>query len=89
MFSSRRYNVQRHVNTLHKGYGNIVSFVDYLLGRYWGIYRPNMRPTYQRKDENKMDIMNEEYLRQIARESARKAFNPNENYTWISQFLGK
>jgi hypothetical protein len=88
MFSSRRYNVQRHVIDLHKGYGNIVSFVDYLLGRQWGIYRPNPRPTYHRKEENKFDVMNEEFLKQIARESASKVANStNANYTgWLSLF---
>lgn len=64
MFSSRRYNVRRHVYTIHKGYGNIVSFVDYILGRQWGIYMPNPRPTYQRKEENKMQVMNEEFLKE-------------------------
>jgi hypothetical protein len=91
MFSSRKYNVQRHVNDLHKGYGNIVSFVDYLLGRHWCIYRPNPRPTYQRKEVSKFDVMNEEFLKQIARESASKAVNSNNaNYaSWFSKFLGK
>jgi hypothetical protein len=60
---------------MHKGYGNLVSFVDYLLGRQWGIYMPNPRPTYQRKEENKMQIMNEEFLKQIARESANRTIN--------------
>ena len=88
MFSSRRYNVQRHVNSLHKGYGNIVSFVDYLLGRQWGIYLPNPRPTYQRKEESKTNIMNEEFLKQIARESASRVVNSGSaNYAgWLSLF---
>jgi hypothetical protein len=87
MFSSRRYNVQRHMINLHKGYGNVVSFVDYLLGRQWGVYRPNPRPTYRRK-ENKFDIMNEEFLRQIARESASRAVNSStSDYAkWLSLF---
>jgi hypothetical protein len=88
MFSSRRYNVQRHASNVHRGYGVVVSFVDYLLGRQWGIYRPNPRPTYQRKEENKFDIMNEGLLKQIARDSASKALNSNvSDYTkWLSLF---
>jgi hypothetical protein len=40
------------------------------------------RPTYQRKEENKFDIMNEEFLKQIARDSASKALNSNvSDYT--------
>jgi hypothetical protein len=80
--------VQRHVVNLHKGYGNIVSFVDYLLGRQWGIYRPNPRPTYQRKENNRSEIMNEEFLRQIARESARRVVNSNSSdyAKWLSLF---
>ena len=61
------------MKTLHNGYGNIVSFVDYVVGRHWGVYLPSPRPTYQRKEDNKSQMMTEEFYKQIARESAHMA----------------
>jgi hypothetical protein len=38
MYSSRKCSVKRHINNLHNGIGNIVSFIDYVAGRRNGIY---------------------------------------------------
>ena len=44
MYSSRKYSV-RHINNLHGGLANIVSFIDYITGRRQGVYFPNPIPT--------------------------------------------
>ena len=46
MYSSRKYSVKRHINNLHDGIGNIVSFIDYIAGRRQGICFPNPIPNY-------------------------------------------
>ena len=46
MYSSRKYSVKRHINNLHDGIGNIVSFIDYIAGRRQGFYFPNPIPSY-------------------------------------------
>ena len=73
MYSSRRCSVKRHIQNLHLGNANLVSFIDYLVGRKSGYYWPNPIPNYQKKDE-KIDykrIMKE----QLLRESIRKGFS--------------
>ena len=67
MFSSRRYNVQRHITTLHNGYGYVVAFMDYLVGRQMGYYLPNSVPTYGGKKIDTSKIFEEEYWREKAR----------------------
>ena len=41
MYSSRKCSVKRHIENLHDGLGNIVSFIDYIAGRRQGVYFPN------------------------------------------------
>ena len=38
MYSSRKYSVKRHIENLHNGLGNIISFIDYIAGRRQGVY---------------------------------------------------
>jgi hypothetical protein len=38
MYSSRKSSVKRHIQNIHSGNANFVSFVDYLAGRKSGIY---------------------------------------------------
>jgi hypothetical protein len=76
MYSSRKRCVKRHIQNIHSGNANFVSFVDYIVGRKSGYYFPALPPTYQRKnadtnDKKKIDytnIMTEELLRQCIRQ---------------------
>jgi hypothetical protein len=76
MYSSRKSSVKRHIQNIHSGNANFVSFVDYLVGRKSGFYWPNLPPTYQKKNDetnnkNKIDytgIMTEEVWRQCIRQ---------------------
>jgi hypothetical protein len=73
MYSSRKSSVKRHIQNIHSGNANFVSFVDYLAGRKSRIYWPVLPPTYQKKNNetNKVDylnIMSEEVLRQRIRQ---------------------
>jgi hypothetical protein len=84
MYSSRKSSVKRHIQNIHSGNANLVSFVDYLAGRKSGLYWPVLPPTYQRKNDdtnNKkstdyMSIMSEEVWRQLIRQ---KVGMPNSN----------
>ena len=76
MYSSRRYSVKRHIENLHDGLGNIVSFIDYIVGRRQGIYFPNPIPNYLVKQtqtqtaapkNRPFDIMKDEMFRAILR----------------------
>jgi hypothetical protein len=75
MYSSRKYSVKRHIQTIHGENANFVCFVDYLVGRKSGLYFPILPSIYQMKNNNnnkkkKMDytsIMQEELLRQCVR----------------------
>jgi hypothetical protein len=49
MYSSRKSSVKRHIQNIHSGNANFVSFVDYLAGRNSGYYWPSLPPTYQKK----------------------------------------
>ena len=46
MWSSRKSSVKRHIQNVHGGNSNLVSFIDYMAGREWGFYFPGPRPTY-------------------------------------------
>jgi hypothetical protein len=64
MYSSRKSSVKRHIQNIHSGNANFVSFVDYLVGRNMGLYWPMLPPTYQKKNDVKRidygNIMKEE-----------------------------
>jgi hypothetical protein len=78
MYSSRKYSVKRHINNLHDGIGNIVSFTDYVAGRRHGVYFPNPIPSYLIKqtrttapNTRPLDIMKDELIRTALRKSFR------------------
>ena len=52
MYSSRKSSVKRHIQNIHAGNANFVSFVDYLVGRNIGLYWPMLPPTYQKKNNS-------------------------------------
>jgi hypothetical protein len=75
MYSSRKSSVKRHIQNIHSGNANLVSFVDYVAGRKSGFYLPALPPTYQKKNNetnNKkvdyLNIMSEEVWRQWIRQ---------------------
>ena len=83
MYSSRKSSVKRHIQNIHTGNANFVSFVDYLAGRKSGLYWPALPPTYQKKNNetnnkkiNYMSIMSEEVWRELIRQ---KVGMPNSN----------
>ena len=76
MYSSRKCSVKRHIENLHDGLGNIVSFIDYIAGRRQGVYFPNPIPNYLVKQtqtqtaapkNRPFDIMKDEMFRAILR----------------------
>ena len=74
MYSSRKYSIKRHINNLHDGIGNIVSFIDYIAGRRQGVYFPNSIPSYLMKQSQTLDpksrpidIMKDEVFRAALR----------------------
>ncbi|MFZ0553848.1 MAG: hypothetical protein WAM26_01020 [Nitrososphaeraceae archaeon] len=76
MYSSRKYSVKRHINNLHDGIGNIVSFIDYIAGRRNGIYFPNHIPSYLVRQtqttapkNRPLDVMEDELFRTALRKS--------------------
>jgi hypothetical protein len=85
MYSSRKSSVKRHIQNIHSGNANFVSFVDYLAGRKSGIYWPLLPPTYEKKNNetNKkkidyMNIMSEEVWRELIRQKVGTSA-PNSN----------
>jgi hypothetical protein len=74
MYSSRKYSVKRHIENLHNGLANIVSFIDYIAGRRQGVYFPNPLPNYLIKysqaaatTARPMDVMKDEMFRAVLR----------------------
>ena len=70
-------NYMRHINNLHDGLSNIVSFIDYIAGRRNGIYFPNPIPNYLMKQSRNAastrpaDVMKDELIRTALRKSFR------------------
>ncbi|MGC2428060.1 MAG: hypothetical protein WA421_13570 [Nitrososphaeraceae archaeon] len=69
MHSSRKYSIKRHIQNLHNGNGQIVSFVNYIAGSQTGIYPQGLPPTYVKKSSfttipktRSMDILQNELL---------------------------
>jgi hypothetical protein len=74
MYSSRKCSVKRHIENLHDGLGNIVSFIDYIAGKRQGVYFPNSIPNYLIKQSQTaatmarpMDVMKDEMFRAVLR----------------------
>jgi hypothetical protein len=50
---TRRYSATRHNRTIHKGIGEIVTLLEYLVGRSSGRYRPSHPSLYRRRRSEK------------------------------------
>jgi hypothetical protein len=70
----RKWNAKRHIKICHYGFGTLLSFIDYLSGRQFGIYPPNSPPSYRRKSTSFLDIYTDEFNRALARESVNRFF---------------
>jgi hypothetical protein len=92
MYSSRRWSVERHILNLHDGTGNVVPFVDYLVGRRSGFYLPKFRPTFVSKNATKTltvtDTFKDELLKAFASKAVNKAlsFSPVQNHQFLQRF---
>jgi hypothetical protein len=79
MYSSRKDSVKRHVDKFHGGTGVIVSFIDYLVGRFSGVYVPGIRPTYLKKKAGTkidyLDVFEREFVRVLAERTVNNYFN--------------
>jgi hypothetical protein len=90
MYSSRRWSVERHILNLHDGIGNVVPFVDYLVGRQSGFYLPKLRPTLVSKNATKtltvMDTFKNEFLKTFASNAVNKALSssPMQNHQFLN-----
>jgi hypothetical protein len=72
MWSSRKYSVKRHIANKHYGYANLVSYIDYLVGRQSGLYpAASSYPNYENKERNASEIFSEEFWKEQARLAAR------------------
>ena len=85
MYSSRKYNVKRHIQKAHNGNGHIVSFIDYELGRRNGIYPPVLPPLYIKKSSvntipkiRPIDILQNEFLKALAWNAVNKSSHPKQ-----------
>jgi len=81
MYSARRDSVKRHIAKVHDGTGVIVSFIDYLVGRFSGAYAPGIRPTYMNKKTatttvDYADTFRRELIRGLAERVINNHFNP-------------
>lgn len=80
MYSSRRYNVERHIETLHPEVGNVITFMEYLSGVRTGNYIHKSPPSYK-KSNTPSKIFVEEFYRELGRQYANKATKtPNNPY---------
>ena len=71
MWSSRKYSVKRHIANKHYGYADLVSYIEYLVGRQSGLYPVSSYPNYINKERNALDIFSEEFWKEKARLAAR------------------
>jgi hypothetical protein len=85
----RRWNAERHVNTQHSDESaEIVTFVDYLVGRYSGVYRASsrMRKPQPNLGQFKPSTSNFDLLQTQTGKSATdlqdilRVFEPHERY---------
>jgi hypothetical protein len=94
MYSSRRWSVERHILNLHNGSGNVVPFVDYLVGRQSGFYLPKSRPTFVRNNATKtvtvMDTLKDELVKAVTTKVVNKALSSSaiQNHQFDFQRLG-
>ncbi len=90
MSSSRRFSVQRHVQTIHQGIGGIIPFVEYVIGRREGKYPPQERPRSRRSETPFMNKIMAEIENDMARKIANAVNKPANDpiYSNFAEFFG-
>jgi hypothetical protein len=99
MWSSRKSSVKRHIHNVHRGNGNLVPFIDYLVGRKSGLYFPNPRPTYEKGISTTnttvtvLDTFKGEVWKAVATKAANKVLYPASSSAvnqqqYLSNFQG-
>jgi hypothetical protein len=98
MWSSRKSSVKRHIQNVHRGNSNLVSFIDYLAGRRSGFYFPCLSPTFDKSStsantETVMDTFKGEVWKAVATKAANKVLYPSttpavNQQQYISNFQG-
>jgi hypothetical protein len=72
---TRRYSAARHNLTIHKGIGEIVTYLEYLVGRNSGRYRPS-HPSLYRKRRREKGNRDSRYATTVAADSMGDTFPP-------------
>jgi hypothetical protein len=67
MYSSRHFNVQRHIDKIHSGIGRVISYVEFVSGVEVSHFK-RPQPTY-RNARTPSKIFAEEYYRELARQA--------------------
>jgi hypothetical protein len=77
MSSSRKSSVQRHINNpnIHNGLGQVVPYLEYLIGRKEGNYRPQEVPQFTRSGAPYLNKIEAEVENQVIREIANRIYN--------------
>jgi hypothetical protein len=73
---TRRYSATRHNRTIHNGIGEIVTLLEYLVGRNSGRYQPS-HPSLYRRRRGEKPIHNFGYTTTVAADSMGDAFRPS------------
>ena len=71
MWSSRKYSVKRHIANKHYGYADLLSYIDYFVGRQLGLYPASSYSNYENKIRTPWNIVWEEFWKEQGRLSAR------------------
>ena len=79
MCSSRKYSGKRHISKVHNGFSMMVSFTEYIVGRYSGLCLSPMTVGLGRKprEPEKTTLLYTsvaEFWKERARQAARKDF---------------
>ena len=80
MWSSRKYSVQRHIDNKHYGYGRVIPYLEYFVGRQSGFYAPSSPPLHRSKKrihplDTYIYIYMDEYYRELARRIVDQKFS--------------
>jgi hypothetical protein len=77
MSAGRKFSVQRHINNhnIHNGFGQVVSYLEYLMGLKEGKFRPQKIPPSRRAETPYLAKIEAEVQNQLVREIAKRIYN--------------
>ncbi len=89
MSSGRRSSVQRHINNIHGGNGEIIPFVEYLAGRRDGKFSYKNRSETHGRQNSLLKILLNEIDRDFARKVAAEVNKPagDSGYAQVAEVL--